>query len=152
MEKKRHSPWEHFEAMFEDMERRFDRMFADILDETYVARPLMDVGQCILEPLTDVRETMDDILVMVDLPLVDKKEDIDIQLLERKLEIRAKTRKPICFERWGTVQRRTRFNEFRKTVELPTDVESEGVRATFKKGVLQILIPKKMKKIKIRVQ
>ena len=152
MERKRRSSWEQFEAMFEEMQRSFDRMFAEILDEVYITRPLMDVEQRCLEPLVDVRETHDSIIVTADLPYVNRKDNIDIRLLEKSLEIRAKTSKPICFERWGTVQRRTHFNEFRKTVKLPTDVDSEGVKATFRRGILQIVMPKKVKKTQIKVQ
>jgi HSP20 family protein len=149
-EKRKHSHWEEIDEMFEEMHRRFDRMFEDVFKD--FSRPLMDVEQCVLEPLADVRETTTDIIVTIDLPFVDKKEDISIELLERSLEITAKTRKPICFERLGTTQRKIHFNEFRKKVNLPTDVDSEGITATLKRRVLAINLPKKVQRTKIRVQ
>lgn len=151
-EKKRRSHWEEFEDMFDEMQRRFDRMFEQAFDDFHINRPLMDVEQCSLEPLADVREDVAEIIVTIDLPFVDKKEDINLELFEKSLEIRAKTRKPICFERWGTSQRKIHFNEFRKTINLPREVDSKGVKAIFKKGVLQVRLPKKVKRTKIEIK
>jgi len=149
-EKRKHSYWEELDEMFEEMHRRFDRMFEDVFRD--FSRPLMDMQQCVLEPLADIRETATDVIVTIDLPFVDKKEDISIELLEGSIEITAKTSKPICFERLGTTQRKIRFNEFRKKVKLPTDVDFEGVTAMFKKGVLAINLPKKVQRTRIKVE
>lgn len=150
MERRRHLSWERLEEIFEEMQRRADRIF-EVFEPSLLSKPLWDAERCCLEPLVDVRESADAIVVTVDLPFVDTKEDIDITLLQDSLEIRAKTRRAIRFERWGTVQREIDFNEFRKTLRLPAEVKPEEANATFKRGVLKVLLPKKTRKMRIEI-
>jgi len=56
----------------------------------------------------------------------------------------------------GVIRQERFFGSFEKTVELPCEVESFGIGATYKDGVLEITIPKKVQakedKIKISVK
>lgn len=81
------------------------------------------------EPLTDIIECNDDIAITVELPGVNK-EDIDLNVTENTLEItvRAPQRK------------------YHKTVDLPSKVKPKSTKATYKNGVLDIVLEKKDKK------
>jgi len=138
--------------MFEELENRIDRMFEETLESSIFEGPLWDAEGCYLEPLVDVRDLPDEVLLTVDLPFVEKKEDIDIRLSQNALKISAKMCKPVCFERWGTVQRRIDFQEYRKTIRLPIEVTLKGARASFKNKILRIRLPKKVRKLRIRVE
>jgi len=79
------------------------------------------------EPLTDVFEEKEGIRIYVELPGIDKS-DIQLNVAERVLEIRAKN--------------------FSKTVELSTrNIDLERVAANYKNGVLEVTIPKIQKTI-----
>ena len=104
-----------------------------------------------LEPLIHVREEDGEIVISADLPCV-RKEDIELYCTEDAIDIRAKMTRRMRFERWGTVQRKITFNSFRRTIALPARVEPEKAKASFRGGILEIRLPKKVKKTRIKVE
>ncbi len=76
------------------------------------------------EPVIDVMDFGDEIVVVAEMPGV-KKEDIEISATERKLTIRAKP--------YGT------------TVNLPVEVIPDSAKATYSNGILEVRLPKKEK-------
>ena len=104
-----------------------------------------------LEPLLDINEEGDRIVISVDLPCV-RKEDIELYATKKSIEIKAKMRKKYKFERWGTTQRGATFRFFRKVLELPVVINPEKIKTEFNKGILRIELKKIKKKIKIEVE
>lgn len=104
--------------------------------------PSWDIDRRCLDPLVQIREMEDEVIVTADLPCVDK-EDIDVSVEENSLKIRAKTKQDLQFERWGGIHRRVRFNSFRKNIKLPSQVDPDEAEAEFKKGVLKVRLKKK---------
>ena len=94
------------------------------------------------EPLTIVSETEDKVIVEADLPLV-RKEDVQLRLVEQGLELEASLTRYIKFERWGTVQKSCEFRSFYKVIPLPSPIVTNGIKATFKKGLLRVELKKK---------
>jgi HSP20 family protein len=119
----------------------------DLFDE--LTREMWNLKRGSLAPLTSVSETKDKVLVEVDLPLV-KKNDIRLKLVEEGLEVEASLTRCMRFERWGTVQRSCEFKSFYTIIPLPSPVVTEGVRATFKRGILKVEL-KKRKDIEHRI-
>jgi HSP20 family protein len=127
------------------------RMFGDsFFDEFF--RPSIDEEERCMEPLTDIRETEDEIIMTVDLPFVSSKEDIELYVYEQAVEINAKTKRSIRWDRWGAHHRYMEFNHYRKVVELPVKVDPNAVRATFKAGILEIRIRKKKERIRVKLE
>jgi HSP20 family protein len=112
----------------------------DLFDE--LARELWDVHRRRLEPLANVRETEDRVIVEVDLPLVQKR-GIAVTLVDAGLEIDAQFTRCVQFARWGTVQRNCEFTSFYKLVPLPCPVVAEGATTTFKRGMLRVELRKR---------
>lgn len=110
---------------------------------------MWDLRRGSLEPLANVLETEDWVVVEVDLPLV-KKNDIHLRLIEGGLEVEASLTRYVRFERWGTVQRSCEFRSFYKIMPLPCPVVAEGVKATFKRGILRIEM-RKRKEMEYRI-
>jgi len=81
------------------------------------------------EPLTDIIEGDNDVAVTVEIPGVEK-EDIDLNVNRDTLEI--------------TVDASNR--KYHKTLELPCDVIPNTTKATYKNGILDIVIKRKEKK------
>jgi HSP20 family protein len=109
-----------------------------------------DMDGC-LEPLMDIKEYRDEIVVTSDLPNVEK-DDIEIYASENTLEIKAKMKKVCCFDRWGTLQRCISFSSFNKVILLPSPVDAENIKTRFSKGILEMKLPKKSSWRRIRIE
>ncbi|MCX8205142.1 MAG: Hsp20/alpha crystallin family protein [Candidatus Nezhaarchaeota archaeon] len=132
-------------GIFDRIEELFDR-----IEELF--RPSWDLERCYLEPLIDVEEREDYVVVTADLPCVERKEDIRLDVTEDSLVLEAYMARGFRLDRWGTVQREVEFKSFKKVVRLPAKVDPEGARATFKNGILRVLLPKKVERYVIRVE
>jgi len=89
------------------------------------------------EPLVDIVEEDDEIVVVAELPGVEK-EDIDLSCTERELIISVDTEK----------------RKYYKRLELPAEVDPKSAKASYKNGVLEVRLKKarpvgKGEKIKI---
>lgn len=81
------------------------------------------------EPLTDIIEGDEDVSVTVEIPGVEK-EDIDLNVAGDTLEITVDTPK----------------RKYHKSVSLPCSVKSKTTKATYKNGVLDVVIKRKERK------
>ncbi|MHA1277553.1 MAG: Hsp20/alpha crystallin family protein [Candidatus Helarchaeota archaeon] len=131
----------------EDIERDVIEAFGEFFEE----RCTWDPEQCSLEPLTNFIETHNEIIITADLPYV-KRENIKLHVTDDMLDLQATLEHLVKFAQWGTVQRNTEFKRFHKTIKLPGNVDTDKISATFKKGILQIRIPKKITRIKIKIE
>ncbi|MEM4699985.1 MAG: Hsp20/alpha crystallin family protein [Candidatus Nezhaarchaeales archaeon] len=132
-------------SIFERVDELFER-----IEELF--RPSWDVEECCLEPLVDVEERESYVVVTADLPFVESKDDIRLNVTEDALTIEAAMSRGFRLERWGTVQRGVEFKSFRKVVRLPARVDPEGARATFRGGILRVLLPKRVERYRIKVE
>lgn len=103
-----------------------------------------------LEPLYELDNRADEIVVTFDLPCV-RKEDIEINTTERTLEVIAQMSNAVCWRRWGVVQRKVSFQSFRKQIRLPEPIEADKAHASLKSGILVITLPKVIRKVSIHV-
>ncbi len=137
---------ERMREFFADIEKNIFEAFGEIFEE----KCTWDPEECCLEPLTNLVETEKEIIVTADLPYV-KKDDIDIHVTEDMLDLQAELGQPVKFAQWGTIQRNTEFHKFHKHIKLATSVDADQVSATFKNGILQIRLPKKITRIRIKI-
>ncbi len=86
-------------------------------------KPIVDTRR---EPLTDINETDNQIAITVELPGVNK-EDIDINVMEDKVEVNVKTESRKYF----------------KSIDLTSPVETESSKATYTNGILDLVLTKK---------
>jgi len=132
---------------FEEIDRRVDEFFSSIFQK----EPMWDVRAGTLTPLYDIRETKDSVVVMVDLPYV-QKDDIELRVSEESIDLSAKLCQPVRYERWGTTQRDCEFKKLSTTIRLPAEVVPDDAVAKFKEGVLTLELPKKIKRRRIPVE
>jgi len=131
---------------------------SDWIDEFFeqafreLTSPSWDAVRKCLVPLINVEDKEDEIVVTVDLPCIESKEDIDLNVTEDKLEITAKMKEAIRWERWGTSQRHLEFQTFRRLIKLPEKVDPENSKAVFRNGILKVSLPKVRKKFAIKIQ
>ena len=147
MSEKAKSITEMMDELFKRMERSLDEIL-----RTGFLKPSFDVKKCCLEPLVDMTETTEEIIVTFDLPFIQDKNDIEIKATAHSLEIDAKFKEPIRFKNWGTVQKDTEFKHFHYTIrKLPTEVIAENATSRFKQGLIEIKLPK-IKPYKIKIE
>jgi HSP20 family molecular chaperone IbpA len=98
-------------------------------------------------PPTDVFETNDELIVRLEIPGMEEA-DFTIVLDGRDLYIRGV--RPDTSERRAYHVMEIRFGEFGADVELPVDVVTDEIQATYLNGFLYIRLPKaRPKQIKI---
>jgi HSP20 family protein len=105
-------------------------------------------------PPVDIHETENELVLKADLPDVNEK-DIDIRVENNMLTIRGerKFEQKVNKENYLRVERV--FGAFSRSFGLPTTVNTEGIKAEYKNGVLTIEMPKraesKPKQVKVNV-
>jgi HSP20 family protein len=132
---------------FEEMERRMDEFFERV---RLSLEPMWNVQAQTLKPLHEIRETRESIVVLVDLPYVEK-DAIQLRVDKDSIDLSAELRQPIRYDRWGTTQRECEFNKLCATIPLPSEVDPDGTKAKLRDGVLTVELPKKTKKTTIKI-
>jgi HSP20 family protein len=129
-------PYEPFRQL-ENVRRELDRFFTTGLPglfagtETFLATPRIDVY-----------ETDAEVVATCDIPGLEKKEDVQIDIENNVLTITGSINK-VNEVKEDRMHRQERFSgRFSRSVTLPARVSSEGVKATYKNGVLEVRIPK----------
>lgn len=117
----------------------FARLFESFFGEDLL--PSEDVSNRAWMPAVNIRETDAAFLVEAELPGLTKK-DIEITLENNLLKLSGERRfeKDTKEENYHRVERQ--YGTFLRTFSLPSQVDSNAVKATFKEGVLTIEVPK----------
>lgn len=92
-------------------------------------------------PAVDVIDREHEILVRAEIPGV-AKEDLDVSVTKNTVTLRGHSQKSDEEKEGEYYRRETHYGEFSRTVGLPSEVDPEGVKATFKKGVLEVTLQK----------
>lgn len=90
----------------------------------------------------DVQETEDKIIATCDIPGLEKKEDVQIDIENNMLKISGTIKRSNEIKE-GNMHRQERYiGSFHRSVLLPTAVSQDGVTASYKNGVLEVIMPK----------
>ncbi|MDX9740446.1 MAG: Hsp20/alpha crystallin family protein [Gammaproteobacteria bacterium] len=92
-------------------------------------------------PQVDVIDGDKEIKVRAALPGVERK-DLQVDVTEDMVSIRGSTRQESKEERENYFRSELMRGEFARTIPLPATVDSEKARATFKDGMLELVLPK----------
>ena len=107
------------------------------------------------QPPVDVAETESELIVNVEIPGVDPG-DIDVSLSEDTLFIEGEKR-PETEEKEEDYHLAERnYGSFMRSIRLPVEVQSDKISASYKNGVLKVVLPKpkrpQKKEIKIKAE
>ena len=91
-------------------------------------------------PAVDIIETEDAYLLYAELPGVPR-EDIQLQVRDRRLELSG--RRHNRGENRNFLRMERSYGPFRRTFELPTPVDQDGITAGFQQGILRVHVPKR---------
>lgn len=131
---------------------RMNRLFEQTLSRS---RTEDGISASTWAPAVDIYETQETIVMKADLPGLTR-EDIEIEIRDNALTIKGERRfaKDVQQENYLRIERA--YGAFQRSFTLPTSVRQEEIRASFRDGVLELLLPKaegaKPKKIAIDVR
>lgn len=132
----------------EEMRQRMDEMFGQIVTDTRLALPEPGASRWLArlgvqEFRVDVLEHDNEVIVSADLMPGVGKEDISLGLPNpRALEISVEKKTEEEKEVENYYLRERSYGAARRIVPLPADVTSEGAKASFKNGVLEVHLKK----------
>jgi HSP20 family protein len=138
-----------------DMERMFDDFWGRRMRPWWPERWSMPAGMEITTPAVDLFEEKDDIVVKAEMPGMDK-DNIQVNLTDHTLTIKGEKKKDEEVKEENYYRSERSYGSFVRTLDLPADVQSDKVKATFKNGVLEVRLPKteqaKAKEVKVNVE
>ncbi len=144
-------PGRELATIRDEMNRLFDEFFSGF--------PFPERRRGLMEgewaPTVDVAETDENIVVTAELPGV-KQNDVEITVVNDVLTLKGekKEEKEIKKENYHRIERS--YGSFQRSITLPTGVQADKAKASYKDGVLTVTIPKveeaKPKSIKINVE
>jgi HSP20 family protein len=143
MEAKRE--WEHpFGSFQREMNRLFDNFFGGFSLSPWT--PLERGVTQAFTPRVDLSETNKEIRVSAELPGMEEK-DIDVSLTRDTLTIEGEKKEEKEEKDKDYYRMERSYGSFTRSIPLPVEVDTDKVQATFKKGVLEITLPKTAKAI-----
>lgn len=92
-------------------------------------------------PKVDVIDRDEEVLVRAEIPGVEKK-DLDVSLSDNTVTIKGSTSHEEKQEKGDYFRSEISTGSFSRTLTLPADVDGAKAKATFKNGVLELLLPK----------
>ena len=142
------SMWEtKFPSLREEMERVFEEFFGKA--------GFPSIREAGWLPAVDVHEAGKDIVVTMDIPAIDPNE-VMITMVEDKLTVRGERKREEEVREEDYYRTERVHGTFQRTIQLPAEVIGDKAMATYKDGVLKIVVPKSQKsvpkEIKINVQ
>jgi HSP20 family protein len=135
-------PFESLRGELDALHRNLDRAFESIWSEGFGTSLLGDVwGAEKVVPRLDLTEDEKAVHVSVELPGMDEK-DVAVSLSDRLLTIRGEKKEEKETKEKDVYRRERAYGSFRRTLELPIDIDATKIEARFRNGVLTIDLPK----------
>jgi HSP20 family protein len=137
---------------FMSLQREVDRLFEDFT-RGFPAMPALGGNGSGLMPSIDVTETDKEIEITAELPGLEEK-DVQINVADNLLTIRGekKVEKEEKDKNYRLVERS--YGSFERTLELPSGVDADAIKASIAKGVLKVTVlkpaPAQSKKIEVK--
>jgi HSP20 family protein len=129
--------WEPFEGL-----NRLHSRINDLFDESFGrARTVPSATAGIWLPPVDILESKDAYLIRAEVPGM-KKEDVTLEVNDGTLTLSGE-RKAEALSNGVEYQRAERVNgKFSRSFYLPQTVKQDGIKATYRDGILEIHVPK----------
>ena len=122
-----------------NVRKEFDRMFAAFpFDMNFFDNMLGNFGNM----KVDVHETDTEVVATCDIPGLEKKEDIQINVAHKMLSISGFMNKATEVNGENTFRQERYAGSFHRAISLPSPVSQHGVKETYRNGVLEVRMPK----------
>ena len=128
---------------FSQLHHEIDRVFSNFMTDWPLTgrMSLMDRRFGKFVPDVDITESDKEFRVTAELPGMDEN-DLDVSYVEGLLTIKGEKREEHEEQRGDSYRLERQFGAFERTIPLPSGVNPDKAKASFKKGVLSITLPK----------
>jgi HSP20 family protein len=116
-----------------------DHIFGEFFGRTPSS---MAATEAMWSPLVDIHETKDSFLLMAELPGV-KQEDVELSVEGDTLTLKGERKREaeVKEDQYHRIERS--YGRFERSILLPSVVDPNRVKATYRDGVLEVQLPKK---------
>jgi len=126
-------------ALQNDMNRVFDNFFRSF--EGGMLSSFSEMSEGMFQPKVEVKENANNLRVSVELPGIDDK-DIDVSITDDALTISGDKREEKEENTRGYYRMERSYGSFQRRIPFPCSIDKDKAEATFKKGVLNVVLPK----------
>ncbi len=141
---------QRYQDPFTQVRREMDRLFDSFLDRGLFGLPSVQrVAPSVLAaPDIDVRENDKEIVFEAELPGLDE-EDVSIILRDGVLSLKGekKSKRDEKNDTYHLVERT--YGTFERSFQLPETIDEDQIKATFEKGILHIVVPKRPESVRV---
>jgi HSP20 family protein len=132
---------------FESLRREIDRLFEDFnggLWRSPFLGPTFDLvpTSWAIAPAVDFTDTEKAYELTAELPGIDEK-NVEVKIANGALTIKGDKSEEREERKKGYYLRERNFGSFERSFQVPDGVDSDKIEASFKKGVLTVILPKK---------
>ena len=132
-------PFRQFQS---EMNRLFDDFFGEFGLEPSWARGERGGGLAAFSPRVDVTESAKEVAISAELPGLDEK-DVTVEVDDTAVTIRGEKKEERETKEKNWTRREQSYGSFHRVVPLPVAVDGSKAKARFKKGVLNVTLPKR---------
>ncbi|MGE5536498.1 MAG: Hsp20/alpha crystallin family protein [Acidobacteriota bacterium] len=136
---------------FETVRRQMDRMFDDLWRFPFVSSPSLSsfpAGTKTFEtPAVDIVEKPSEFRITAELPGMSEK-DIQVKCSEGVLTIKGEKKEEKQETKQDYYISERRFGSFQRSFRIPDSVDADKIDASFKNGVLTLILPKNPEAVK----
>ncbi len=126
-----------FENIHEDLNRFLKDTFGDM---EFIDKENMPLYRA-FRPAVEIKEKKDQYRLKVELPNV-QKEDIDVELNQNAISIKAESKFEECKEDENIKTSEFRYGKFTRVIPFEHEIDPERAKSEFKNGILHIELPK----------
>ncbi len=137
----------------EQLRQMFGELIAGALRPSFDGQRRIPFSSTTSVPDMDLYEENTELVVKAELPGLEK-EDIQIEFSNCQLLIEGNKKRDKGLKEENYYFSECSYGPFLRVLDLPSDIQVEKARRTFKNGILEIRLPKEIKKetIKIKVK
>jgi HSP20 family protein len=121
----RYNPWNEFTSL----QRQLDSLFEELQTPTFKT------------PAAEIQETENALHLKLELPGVEAK-DVDIEVTENAVKVTAERKSETTTEAQGNTRSEFYYGKFQRVIPLRTRIQNTAVKAEYKDGILNLILPK----------
>ena len=144
--------WDPFTDL-ERIQKEMNRMFN--LSLAHEGSREIGILDGVWSPAVDIYDSKDNILVKADIPGLSK-DDIEVAVQGDTLFIKGEKKQEKEVKEKDYIRTERFYGNFQRAIRLPAEVQPDKVEATYKNGVLELVLPKsekaKPKQIKLDIK
>ena len=125
---------QHINRLKRDMDHMLERMWGE-----FGPSLTSKIG---IRPSIDLTETEDNLILKAEIPGVNPK-DLEIDIADNVLTIRGETKQEDVNEGKNYHKTERSYGFFSRTLRLPCKIILDDVKATYRKGILKVVMPKR---------